>query len=241
MNETNMTKRKRILIDDLQYRLLAVNLLYFAVILVLFAAILFGPLVWQLGSSNLSPVERDQAATQLLSLHAWVWPPLLALLVLLAIHSVYVSHRIAGPLYQFRRLLRAVKDGNLTVRARLREKDYLESEAAIINELIESLSTRIRGIEEQSVEVREGLDKLRRVADRGSREELSQNIRSLRKQADQLQLALSQFKTGPGDEVDEALDGVGADGRPAMSSKEASAVVAGSSVVSELVVRGGRS
>ena len=58
MNKTNMQKRKRILIGDLQYRLLAVNLLYFAVILVLFAAILFGPLVWQLGSSSLSPAER---------------------------------------------------------------------------------------------------------------------------------------------------------------------------------------
>ena len=240
MNETNTAKRKRILIGDLQYRLLAVNLLYFAVILVLFAAILFGPLVWQLGSSNLSPAERDQAATQLLSLHARVWPPLLALLVFLAVHSVYVSHRIAGPLYQFRRLLQAVKDGNLTVRARIRDKDYLESEATVINELIGALSTRIRGIEEQAVEVREGLDKLRRAADRGSREDLSENIRSLRKQAHELQLSLSQFKTGPGDEVDEALDGVGADRRPATSSTEASAAVAESSVVSELVGGGRR-
>ena len=238
MNETNMRKRKRILIDDLQYRLLAVNLLYFVVILVLFAAILFGPLVWQLGSGNLSPVERDQAATQLLSLHAWVWPPLLALLVLLATHSVYVSHRIAGPLFQFRRLLRAVKDGNLTVRARIRDKDYLESEAEIINELIEALSTRIKGIEEQSVEVREGLDKLRRVADRGSREELGQNIRSLRKQAHQLQVSLGQFKTVPDDE---ALDRVEADGAPATAGAEPSAAVAESSVVSESVVRGGKS
>ena len=139
MNKTNMQKRKRILIGDLQYRLLAVNLLYFAVILVLFAAILFGPLVWQLGSSSLSPAERDQAATQFLSLHARLWPPLLALLVFLGVHSVYVSHRIAGPLYQFRRLLHAVKDGNLTVRARIRDKDYLDSEAAVINELIDSL------------------------------------------------------------------------------------------------------
>ena len=249
MNETNiqkrnMQKRKRILIGDLQYRLLAVNLLYFAVIVVLFAAILFGPLVWQLGSSGLSPAERGQAATQLLSLHARVWLPLLALLVFLAVHSVYVSHRIAGPLYQFRRLLHAVKDGNLTVRARIRDKDYLDSEAAVINELIEALSTRIHGIEEHSVEILEGVDKLRRAADRGSREDLSQNIRSLRKQVHQLQLSLSEFKTVPADEVDEALDGVEADGRPATSSTEGtepSAEVAELSVVSDLVVRGGRS
>ncbi len=246
MNETkiqkrNMQKRKRILIGDLQYRLLAVNLLYFAVIVVLFAAILFGPLVWQLGSSGLSPAERGQAATQLLSLHARVWPPLLALLVFLAVHSVYVSHRIAGPLFQFRRLLHAVKDGNLTVRASIRDKDYLESEAAVINELIEALSTRIKGIEEHSVEILEGVDKLRRAADRGSRDELGQNIRSLRKQVHQLQLSLSQFKTVPADEVDEALDGVGADEAPATSGAAPSAAVAESSVVSELVVRGGRS
>lgn len=237
MNETKGQRRKQIFIDDVQYRLLAVNLLYFAVIVVLFAAILFGPLVWQLGSSDLSPAERDQAATQLLSLHARVWLPLLALLVFLAVHSVYVSHRIAGPLYQFRRLLYAVKDGNLTVRAKIRDKDYLESEAAVINELIEALSTRIKGIEEQSVEVRDGLDKLRRTADTGSREELSENIRSLRKQADELQLSLSQFKTVP---EDEAWDRVEADEAPATSSTEPSAAVVESSVVSELVVRGER-
>ena len=129
------------------------------------------------------------------------------------------------------------------MRARIRDKDYLDSEAAVINELIEGLSARIKGIEEQAVEVREGLDKLRRAADRGSREDLSQNIRSLRKQAHQLQLSLSQFKTGPGDEIDEALDGTGADEHPATPNTEgteASAAVAESSVVSELVVRGGR-
>ena len=165
---------------------------------------------------------------------------MLALLVLLATHSVYVSHRIAGPLFQFRRLLRAVKDGNLTVRARIRDKDYLESEAAVINELIDALSARIQGIEEHSVDILEGVDKLRRVADRGSRDELGQNIRSLRKQVHQLQLSLSEFKTVPTDEVDEALDGVGADEAPAMSGPEPSAAVAESSEVSELVVRGGR-
>ena len=218
-------RRRRILVDDTQYRLLAVNVIHVAVVLVLFAVILFGPLVWQLGSGNLTLAEREQASTQLLSLYTRVWLPLLIAFVFLAVHFVYVSHRIGGPLYQFRRLLRAVRDGDLTVRAKLRRKDYLQNEAQIINELIDTMGSKIRGVEAHSEEVRRGLEKLRNAIDRGSRKEIAKLMDRLGTQTEQLQASLGEFRTW---RDDENVDGEMVQEVPSTSPSETSAVIVGS-------------
>ncbi len=95
-------KRRRILIDAFQYRLLMANLAYFGTIVLVFAVVVFLPLVFQL-----RPGKAEELADEFLSFHARLWPALFIVLVLLAFHSVLLSHRIAGPLYRFRSVLRA--------------------------------------------------------------------------------------------------------------------------------------
>ncbi|MGH7273198.1 MAG: hypothetical protein ACREIQ_01900, partial [Nitrospiria bacterium] len=121
-------KRRRILIDDGQYRLLVFNLIYFFSILLIIAASLFIPPMIQLESASLSLIQKQAVANHLLSLHTRLWPALLVLFVLLAIHSVFVSHRIWGALYRFRSVFKAVAEGNLSVRATIRKNDYLRKE-----------------------------------------------------------------------------------------------------------------
>ena len=106
-------RRRRIVVDGLQYRLLAINLLYFLVILLILAAFLFTPLVLKLrdGTTLLSAAEQQEVASQFLTLHKRIWPALLITFGLLSVHSILVSHRIAGPLYQFRRILKGLRDG----------------------------------------------------------------------------------------------------------------------------------
>ena len=124
-----------------------------------------------------------------------VWPPILGALVLLSIHSVFLSHRVAGPLNQFRRLFKAIAEGNLCVRANVRKHDYLAKEADSMNEMITTLRMRVQGMEEQYGKVRDALAEHKRAFDSGSVQDMNQNIKSLEEQMERLKMHLDQFRT----------------------------------------------
>ena len=190
-------KRRRILIDSVQLRFFGVNFLHILIILLVFAATLFVPLMIQLGSETLSWAEKEEVASQFLALHTQVWPPLLAVFVLLSIHLVLFSHRIAGPLVRFRIVFRAIAEGNLTVRSTIRKHDYLQKEADCIQEMVSSLRTKVKGIEEQHGEMREGLAELKRAVASGSVEDMKRNLKGLEEQMGRLKAYVDQFRTTP--------------------------------------------
>ena len=64
--------------------------------------------------------------------------------VMLLISSVYLTHRVAGPLYRFERTLDSMNSGNLGAQIRLREKDEGMELAGKINQFNESLSQSMR-------------------------------------------------------------------------------------------------
>ena len=146
-------RRTRFLIDRFQTRILFLHLTYFVALLIIFLSSVFLPLIFRLNSSSLPFTERHTVADQFLSLHAHLWPAVLILFLLLSAHSVFVSHRIAGPLVRFRQVLSAVTAGNLSVRIRLRRKDYLAKEAALIEEMITALREKVRRIKEHSYDL----------------------------------------------------------------------------------------
>ncbi len=188
-------RRRRILIDRFQYRLLVINLLYFCTILLIFATALFLPLILELHSDSI--LQQAEAASQFLSLHARVWPALFLVFVLLAFHSLFVSHRIVGPLYRFRTTFQAVAAGDLSVRAILRKHDYLGSELESVNQMIASLQAKVHDIEAPSQEVRTLVGVLERALDRGAPEDITQTLAGLRVQVERLQGAMAQFRLAP--------------------------------------------
>ncbi len=189
-------QRKRFLVDRVQYRLLAVNLFHSFLILAILAGVLFIPLMIRLQSTTISPAERQEAADQFLSLNERVWPALLLVFVLLALHLIMVSHKIAGPLYRFRKVFDAVGAGDLAVRATLREGDFLGRDADSINAMIASLRARIRAIQDQHGEVPGLLAALRRRLGGSAPPEVLRDLDGLEARAAQVQVALSQFATG---------------------------------------------
>lgn len=201
-------KRRRILIDRFQYRLLGMNLLYFCTILLIFVATLFLPLILQLYSETLSVTEQAEAASQFLSLHARVWPAVFLVFALLAIHSIFVSHRIAGPLYRFRSTLRAVADGDLSSRVTLRKHDYLVEDLDVLKQMIASLRTKIRSIEEPYEEARALVMTLEHAMDRGSREDMAQTIERLRRQMERIQVSLDHFRIDQDEDLEAKTMGV---------------------------------
>jgi methyl-accepting chemotaxis protein len=158
-------RRRQLLVDSFQTRLLAVTLAYLGVALIGFAAALFIPLVLQLESNSTSWDQKMLASSQFLALHARLWPAMAVLIVLVAVHVVIVSHRVAGPLYQFRKVFRAVAQGDLGRRVAIRKNDYLTKEMKDINDMIASLDKNIaesRGATERAMAI---LQELRRASE----------------------------------------------------------------------------
>lgn len=192
-------RRRQLFIDELQVRLLSINVAYFAAILVIFAVSLFAPLVVQLLGAEGPEWQQQLVAEQFLYLSETIWLPLLFTFVALGAHSVLVSHRIAGPLYHLRRVLRGVANGNFTTRAVLREKDYLKKEEQVVNEMIDQLGGLIEDVDGQAYELRKTLQQLRTALNTGSMQDALTHLQLVDKNAETLDASLSRFKTRPED------------------------------------------
>lgn len=201
-------RRRRILVDSFQSRLLAVNLTYFGVVLLTFAGALFVPLVLQLDSNSTSWDQKMLASSQFLALHSRLWPAMAVLFVLVAIHTVIVSHRVAGPLYQFRKVFRAVAEGDLGRRVAIRKNDYLTKEMVAINEMISSLERNIQASRASSERAMAVLGELRRATSGGGLAEVNRLTGHLEVHLGQTIQSLNFFRPSKEDETVAAIDGL---------------------------------
>lgn len=139
-------RRRQFLVVSFQNRMLLFTFLYFVATVIIFAAVLFFPLMSQLNTESLSQAERGIVAGEFLSLHYRFWPAIPLVFIMIAAHSILISHRVAGPLYRFRRVFKAVMGGDLSAGVRLRKNDYLQSDAELLSEMVNSLRSRVQGL-----------------------------------------------------------------------------------------------
>lgn len=71
----------------------------------------------------------------------WVSLTLITLLMILviAIWTLFITHRAAGSVYHMNRVVNEIRSGNAKARVHLREKDEFQDLAASINEMVEEL------------------------------------------------------------------------------------------------------
>ena len=184
-------RRRNIFLDSFQGRLVALNFLYFGILLITFAGALFLPVVMELSDEATSWQQKQQASTQFLTLHQRLWPAILLLFGLLAVHSVVITHRIAGPLHQFRRLFRSIASGDLSVRAAIRKNDYLTKEAVDINDMIAALRRQIDQCSEASEKALAALAAMREAASSG-------NLSEVQRLSGHVEVHLSRLDDGIG-------------------------------------------
>ena len=192
--EMRILRRTRFLINEFQYRILFLQVLYFFALILVFTAAIFVPLILELESGSLSFAEKHAVANQFLSLHSRIWPAVLVLFVLLSGHSVFVSHRIAGPLYRFRVVLDALKEGEISSPISIRKGDYLQQEADLINEVLESLRQNLEGLQEAQVQLSQAMTEYREELGQNLSAEEEERVRDLTERADELTDRLRYFK-----------------------------------------------
>lgn len=186
-------KRRKLLIDKSQYRLLIVYLIHFtAVLVIVFSAfVLF--FTRQLENSSLTAFQRQEVASKIMWFYGNIWPFMWGVFMLLVVHSIYVTHKIAGPLYRIRNVMRTVGAGDLTRRVTIRNRDYLREDADVINESIDKIHRKIADLSAISQSIDATAADLGRVIDQGSPDETRQRIGELSDEIESLRETLGYF------------------------------------------------
>jgi methyl-accepting chemotaxis protein len=186
-------QRKYWLRDTVQPQFLAVNVFHQGLVFLTFAGSLFVPLILKLHNTPLSSPEAGDIATKFLVLHDSIWPAFPIALVLIVIHSVFFSHRIAGPLYRFRRVFRSISQGDLTVTTGIRKRDYLHQEAGSLGEMVGELRSKLTRIETDCRAVKDLVTELKHGLQADSMKAAKDVMVRLEQQTERLTAGVQQF------------------------------------------------
>ena len=162
MNKQDQRRRSYIVNKPLQYRFLAIILIYCLTIVLFLAVFLFVPDIIRMQDKSLSLEARAGAANKILTLHARVWPAVIAIICVAAFHSFRSFHRLIGPLHRFRSVFQQVGSGDMSFTVKIREKDYLHQEEAALNEMLVMVAGKVRTIQKAGAEALKSLGELER-------------------------------------------------------------------------------
>jgi methyl-accepting chemotaxis protein len=165
---TNNRRRAFPVISSLQYRFLAMTLIYSFIIVCFFAIAVFAPDILEMRDQSLSQEIRSSAASRVLVKNTWVWPAVLSLIIALSLHSFRAFHRVIGPLYRFRWAFEQIRNGTLLFRVKTRNKDYLQTEERALNDMLEVLSGKLEIVREATKEAFQSIDELEKAANMGN-------------------------------------------------------------------------
>jgi general secretion pathway protein G len=182
-------------VKDFQVHYLLWNLAFLCLGVIGWVGLVFGPLVAKL----LSPVtpERDltELATIFLSLHSTAWFGFAAFVIVVAVHLLVQSHRIAGPMVRFSHVFEGLRRGNLSMRVILRKPDYLHDEAAALDRALRTVRRRIGASQGRARRTDEGLVALRVAIAGGVRTQVDLALQNVVREAGRTRTHLDTFKT----------------------------------------------
>jgi methyl-accepting chemotaxis protein len=112
---------------------------------------------------------------------------------------IFISHRIAGPLYHFQKVLNETGKGDLTHRFTLRHTDQFHELADHINELIAAIDRKVGDIKAQSMGISNLLSEIQTVlaSNPSADKESERLLHEVSKKLLELQEAANYFKTSP--------------------------------------------
>jgi len=153
-------KRKQLFINKrMQTKYVVQTLILLLVYTAFFICLLLAPYI----SSVLSGIplqDQAQIARMLMNMHNSSWPILAAMILLMSLGTIFMTHRIAGPVYRLKQILTDVSDGKLNVNLELREKDDLKDLAQHVNVLIDDLRGLVETLQGNDASLKQCLAEL---------------------------------------------------------------------------------
>ena len=106
--------------------------------------------------------------------------------------TLFVSHKIAGPLYRFKKVLKALAEGDFSSDFKIRHLDQLQDVADVFNNMISKLRIELKALKDNFSSFKEKLDNI-------SEDEIPEHKRlylsELKRISAELNKIISYFKT----------------------------------------------
>ncbi|HPQ39262.1 MAG TPA: hypothetical protein PLV45_02715 [bacterium] len=139
MANATRTRRTRNLVDHrVQFgfaKIIISYLFLYTVFLILMFAVPISFIVYDFPGTE---TEMNAAVGKFMMGDSTFWGLLIVFIVLIAVHSIIMTQRFAGPIFVFRRHLTRLKNGELS-RMQLRKRDQLQDVKNLLNEHIDQL------------------------------------------------------------------------------------------------------
>src|SRR4030042_2976367 len=154
-----LRRRKYVIRPKLQVRLMILSISYVIFFCAVIGTYLFIPLMIELDKSDIGSDRALVAAKRILYFNEKFWPALLLSFVAIACHSIFISHKIAGPLYRFNFIFKAIKEGTIPLPLQVRKKDYLYHDMENINHMLEQLRDKMTELQEAQAQLNRSIIK----------------------------------------------------------------------------------
>lgn len=187
-------RRKYIVNRELQIALLRNSFLYVLLFVAVIGVVFFVPMMAEWTDVDSPSARTARVNSQILYLHTYFWPAVILAMILIFLHSVRASHKVAGPLYRFKVVLEALREGEISPPIRIRKGDYLHPEAELINQVLETLRQNLEGLQRAQAQLNQALSEYRRELGQNLTTEEEKRVRDLAEKADQLSDRLKHFK-----------------------------------------------
>ena len=172
-------------------------------ILVIVGSAVFGALLYFF-SKNALTTSFENSRLVIKSTADYIFPGLLFGGILVAVITaiaaaavvMFMTHRIAGPMYRFEKYIKEIGSGRLYSDLKIRKKDQFQNTVGVLNKMTEDLKLGLTEVNEVSTK----LDKLiEELSDSSSREillreDIKRIVTELKKDKQNLSRALGYFK-----------------------------------------------
>jgi methyl-accepting chemotaxis protein len=195
MKEKNQRKIKNYLINKkLQLPIVTNSIICLAIASIIIVLVVLHPFIFDMMFSK-DPEIQHEAAESLSIIVKRLIPTVIVLFVLFISQMIIVTHKISGPLENFRQTFEQITRGNFTRRVIIRRGDYLADECRQINEMINGLSNMVKRLIEDNKTLMTTLEGLKhRSGDLDTEEGIKSALDILKQEARYIEKTLNLFK-----------------------------------------------
>jgi len=177
-----------------QLRIVLITLVYMSIVVMLTVIIVLFPYFSDITFSKDPNVQYRSSQIFLILVNHFL-PAIVIIFFLVALHQIYITHRVWGALVNITNTIKMASKGDFTRKVFLRKNDYLKNECRPINEMLENLSSYILKINHNHSELESTLNDISEsVENLSTKKEFEACLEKIRDKTDLLKENLSEFK-----------------------------------------------